>query len=47
MNIPAKFTLHGQLHRPIIIHRKLTLFGPIFEDNSNQFKSPIVFDGEG
>ena len=32
---------HGGLHRPKIIHLKLSLVGPIFEDNLIQ----LIFDG--
>ena len=30
----------GQLHQPKFNHRKLSLFGPFFEDNLIQFTSP-------
>ena len=35
----------GGIHWHKMIHQKLLLFSPIFEDNLIQFTSPIVFDG--
>ena len=37
---------HGRFQWPKINHPKLSLFGPILEDNLIQFKSPIVFNGQ-
>ena len=43
-DIPLFVLNLGSLHRSKITHQKLSLFGHIFEDNSIQCISPIVFD---